>query len=60
MGIGNIVKRLNDVMWKDDGVAGDAQRLEQIVWILFLKVYDDKENYGNFMILILNQYYQKN
>ena len=43
MGISNIVKRLNDVMWKDDGVAGDAQRLEQIVWILFLKVYDDKE-----------------
>lgn len=48
MGIGNIVKRLNDVMWKDDGVAGDAQRLEQIVWILFLKVYDDKEKLWEF------------
>lgn len=48
MGIGNIVKRLNDVMWKDDGVAGDAQRLEQIVWILFLKVYDDKEKIWEF------------
>lgn len=48
MGIGNIVKRLNDVMWKDDGVAGDAQRLEQIVWILFLKVYDDKEKMWEF------------
>ena len=48
MGIGNIVKRLNDVMWKDDGVAGDAQRLEQIVWILFLKVYDYKERLWEF------------
>lgn len=48
MGIGNIVKRLNDAMWKDDGVAGDAQRLEQIVWILFLKVYDDKEKLWEF------------
>lgn len=48
MGISNIVKRLNDVMWKDDGVAGDAQRLEQIVWILFLKVYDDKEKLWEF------------
>ncbi|HJJ05481.1 MAG TPA: type I restriction-modification system subunit M [Clostridiaceae bacterium] len=48
MGIGNVVKRLNDVMWKDDGVAGDAQRLEQIVWILFLKVYDDKEKIWEF------------
>lgn len=48
MGIGNIVKRLNDVMWKDDGVAGDAQRLEQIVWILFLKVYNDKEKLWEF------------
>ena len=57
MGIGNIVKRLNDVMWKDDGVAGDAQRLEQIVWILFLKVYDDKEklwefHYSNFKSIL--------
>jgi type I restriction enzyme M protein len=43
MGIGNVIKRLRDVMWKDDGVNGDAQRIEQIVWILFLKVYDAKE-----------------
>ena len=33
--ISNIIKRLQDVMWKDEGVAGDAQRLEQIVWLLF-------------------------
>lgn len=43
MGIGNILKRLQDIMRNDEGVNGDAQRLEQIVWILFLKVYDAKE-----------------
>jgi len=43
MSIGNFVKRLQDVMRKDAGVNGDAQRIEQMVWILFLKVYDSKE-----------------
>ena len=43
MCIGNVIKRLRDIMWKDDGVNGDAQRIEQIVWILFLKVYDAQE-----------------
>ncbi len=39
----NFVKRLQDVMRNDSGVNGDAQRIEQIVWILFLKIYDAKE-----------------
>lgn len=43
MEIGNILKRLRDIMRNDDGVNGDAQRIEQIVWILFLKVYDAQE-----------------
>lgn len=30
-------------MRNDAGVNGDAQRIEQIVWILFLKIYDAKE-----------------
>lgn len=30
-------------MRKDSGVDGDAQRLAQIVWLIFLKVYDYKE-----------------
>ena len=30
-------------MRNDAGVNGDAQRIEQIVWMLFLKVYDAKE-----------------
>ena len=43
MTIGNFVKRIQDVMRNDSGVNGDAQRIEQIVWILFLKIYDAKE-----------------
>lgn len=37
------VKRLRDIMRNDAGVNGDAQRIEQIAWMLFLKVYDSKE-----------------
>lgn len=48
MSIGNVIKRLQDVMRNDEGVNGDAQRLEQIVWILFLKVYSDKESLWEF------------
>ena len=43
MATGNFVKRIQDVMRNDAGVNGDAQRIEQIVWILFLKIYDAKE-----------------
>lgn len=37
------VKRLRDIMRNDAGINGDAQRIEQITWLLFLKVYDTKE-----------------
>ena len=43
MSLNNLVKRLQDIMRNDAGINGDAQRIEQIVWILFLKVYDVKE-----------------
>ena len=43
-GLGNFVKRLRDIMRNDAGINGDAQRIEQIVWLLFLKVYDTKED----------------
>ena len=42
MAITNFVKRIQDVMRNDAGVNGDAQRIEQIVWTLFLKIYDAK------------------
>lgn len=37
------VKRIQDIMRNDPGINGDAQRIEQLSWILFLKVYDDRE-----------------
>ncbi len=43
MSLGNFVKRLQDIMRNDAGINGDAQRIEQMVWILFLKIYDAKE-----------------
>lgn len=49
MSLGNIVKRLQDIMRQDPGINGDAQRIEQMVWILFLKVYDAKEEVWEFM-----------
>ena len=30
-------------MWKDPGVSGDAQRLEQLGWMITLKILDDKD-----------------
>ena len=38
------IKRVRDIMRKDAGINGDAQRIEQMVWMLFLKVYDAKED----------------
>lgn len=41
--LSNFVKRIRDIMRNDAGINGDAQRIEQIAWILFLKIYDAKE-----------------
>ena len=43
MAIGTLVKSIQDIMRKDVGVDGDAQRISQIVWLLFLKIFDDRE-----------------
>ena len=43
MNFGTMIKRLQDIMRQDAGINGDAQRIEQIVWMLFLKLYDAKE-----------------
>lgn len=48
MAISGFVKRIRDIMRLDAGVNGDAQRIEQMVWILFLKVYDTKEGTWEF------------
>jgi type I restriction enzyme M protein len=41
--LGNIVKSVRDIMRKDAGVDGDAQRISQMVWMIFLKVFDAME-----------------
>ena len=46
--LSGFVKRLRDIMRNDAGINGDAQRIEQMVWILFLKVYDAKEEIWEF------------
>lgn len=48
MSIENLIKRLQNIMRQDAGVDGDAQRIAQIVWIIFLKVYDAKEEIWEF------------
>lgn len=48
MSLHNYVKSLQDVMRNDAGLNGDAQRIEQMTWILFLKIYDSKEELWEF------------
>jgi type I restriction enzyme M protein len=38
-----VIKSIQDVMRQDAGINGDAQRIEQMVWLLFLKVFDALE-----------------
>jgi type I restriction enzyme M protein len=37
------IKSIRDIMRKDTGVDGDAQRISQLVWMLFMKIFADKE-----------------
>lgn len=43
MSISATIKSVQDIMRQDAGVDGDAQRISQLVWMLFLKVFDSKE-----------------
>jgi type I restriction enzyme M protein len=42
--ISGTIKSIQDIMRKDVGVDGDAQRIGQLVWMFFLKIYDDRES----------------
>lgn len=44
MALGNLIKSWENIMRDDDGVNGTVQVLSQLVWMLFLKVYDLKED----------------
>ncbi|MDX2032052.1 MAG: class I SAM-dependent DNA methyltransferase [Blastocatellia bacterium] len=43
MSISTTIKTIQDIMRKDAGVDGDAQRISQLGWMLFLKIFDDSE-----------------
>lgn len=42
--ISGIIKSLQNIMRKDQGVSGDAQRIEQLGWMITLKILDDKDS----------------
>lgn len=41
--VGAVVSSVRNIMRQDRGISGDAQRLEQLGWMLFLKIIDDKD-----------------
>jgi len=43
LALSTTIKSIQDIMRKDVGVDGDAQRIGQLVWLLFLKIWDDRE-----------------
>lgn len=43
MSLSTTIKTIQDIMRKDAGINGDAQRISQLGWMLFLKIYDDRE-----------------
>jgi type I restriction enzyme M protein len=49
MALTNFVKNIRNIMRNDAGINGDAQRIEQIAWMLFLKVYDTQETIWELM-----------
>ena len=44
MSLSSTIKSIQDIMRKDDGVDGDAQRIGQLSWMLFLKIFDQCED----------------
>lgn len=41
--IAGTIKSIRDIFRKDPGLSGDAQRIEQLGWMIFLKLFDDKD-----------------
>ena len=41
--ISSVISNIRNIMRQDRGISGDAQRLEQLGWMLFLKIMDDKD-----------------
>jgi len=65
MSVSSVIKSIQDIMRKDAGVDGDAQRLGQMSWLLFLKIFDAQEEalefeLDNYQEPIPNQYLWRN
>jgi len=43
MNISAVIKNIRNIMRQDKGINGDAQRIEQLGWMLFLKIFDAKD-----------------
>jgi len=41
--ISGVIASIRTIMWQDTGLNGDAQRIEQLGWMLFLKIFSDKD-----------------
>lgn len=52
--VSGVIKSIQDIMRKDAGVDGDAQRIGQLVWMFFLKILDDQED----SLLLLSEDYK--
>ncbi|RCW28923.1 class I SAM-dependent DNA methyltransferase [Marinilabilia salmonicolor] len=67
MNVNSVVKSIRNIMRQDKGVNGDAQRLEQLGWMLFLKIFDakdedleDMDETGNYVSPIPEEYQWRN
>ena len=63
--LSGLIKKLRDIMRMDPGISGDAQRIEQISWLFFLKIYDARESNwefydDNYKSIIPEEYRWKN
>jgi type I restriction enzyme M protein len=48
--ISGLMKSIRNIMREDTGVNGDAQRIEQLGWMIFIKVFSDKEQEMELMV----------
>lgn len=60
MAVNNIIKRIQNIMRQDAGINGDAQRIEQMTWMFFLKVYDTQEETWEYKDETTSPSFQKN
>lgn len=51
--VSGVLNSIRKIMWTDTGLNGDAQRIEQLGWMLFFKIFCDKDK----ELEILNEEY---